>query len=621
MADTKVVNIKIEHNADKATQSANNLTSALNNTSKSATELSSKTDSLNKMQGAIDAVGSAVGGLNPAFGGAIKGANGLIIKMWEMVANPIGAILAGIVITVKFLYEAFQSSVAGGKELKAMFAAISAVGTQVKDAIFALGRAVLDVYEGVFKLITLDFSGAMESFGNASKEATTGLKQLGDAATTTYKKMYELEKAQQANDKAKKEASVETAKANKLLVQSRDILTDETASIKDKKKALEEVTRIETAASLERERIAKEDLRIAKEKAKTLGGEEEKKAKQEIRELTIAVYEAEQETAQNGIKLNRQRRMLAKQEAAEKKEELDAEKERQKEAADAYKKKLDEQKKAFEEHQKSINDLIKKYNDDLQNLNAKTEQEKLDLQRERDLEEINRIAKNQNEKANLMALFNEKYFTLQNELNDKLKSEQDKKTQDKLNGYIAELDALDAEDEKKAKKELARQEAVEAAKKSLINNGFQLITELAGKGSKIGKAVAIAQTTMATIEGVQNAFKTAQKSPITAGFPAYPYIQAGLAGAFGALQISKIKSVDETGAGGGSGNAGSAPSIGGASAPAAPTFNVVGNAGVNQIAGVMAQQGMQPIQAYVVASNVTTAQALNRNIVNNATLG
>ena len=74
--------------------------------------------------------------------------------------------------------------------------------------------------------------------------------------------------------------------------------------------------------------------------------------------------------------------------------------------------------------------------------------------------------------------------------------------------------------------------------------------------------------------------------------------------------------------GGGGAPSGSAPSGGsGGSAPAAPSFNVVGNSGVNQVANVMSNQGMQPVQAYVVANNVTTAQGLNRNIVNNATLG
>jgi hypothetical protein len=55
------------------------------------------------------------------------------------------------------------------------------------------------------------------------------------------------------------------------------------------------------------------------------------------------------------------------------------------------------------------------------------------------------------------------------------------------------------------------------------------------------KAMKIASTIMATIEGVQNAFKTAQDSPITAVIPAYPFIQAGLAGAFGVAQIAKLK--------------------------------------------------------------------------------
>jgi hypothetical protein len=55
------------------------------------------------------------------------------------------------------------------------------------------------------------------------------------------------------------------------------------------------------------------------------------------------------------------------------------------------------------------------------------------------------------------------------------------------------------------------------------------------------KAMKIASTIMSTIEGVQNAYKTAQDSPITAFIPAYPYIQAGLAGAFGIAQVAKLK--------------------------------------------------------------------------------
>jgi len=83
-----------------------------------------------------------------------------------------------------------------------------------------------------------------------------------------------------------------------------------------------------------------------------------------------------------------------------------------------------------------------------------------------------------------------------------------------------------------------------------------------------------------------------------------------------AASIGQAKSIT----GGESGGGGSAPGGGGGSA--APQFNVVGNSGVNQLAETMQGRSAQaPIQAYVVAQNVTTAQSLNRNIVSNASLG
>lgn len=51
-------------------------------------------------------------------------------------------------------------------------------------------------------------------------------------------------------------------------------------------------------------------------------------------------------------------------------------------------------------------------------------------------------------------------------------------------------------------------------------------------------------------------------------------------------------------------------------APQAPQFNVVGNNGMNQLA----QLQQQPIQAYVVSSEMTSAQSLERNRINNATI-
>ena len=59
---------------------------------------------------------------------------------------------------------------------------------------------------------------------------------------------------------------------------------------------------------------------------------------------------------------------------------------------------------------------------------------------------------------------------------------------------------------------------------------------------------------------------------------------------------------------------------GGGGGVAAPSFNVVGTSGVNQLAESL-QQDQQPVQAYVVGSNVTSQQELDRNIVDQVSLG
>ena len=52
-----------------------------------------------------------------------------------------------------------------------------------------------------------------------------------------------------------------------------------------------------------------------------------------------------------------------------------------------------------------------------------------------------------------------------------------------------------------------------------------------------------------------------------------------------------------------------------------PQFNVVGAAGTNQLADVIAGQSQQPTRAYVVSNDVSTAQELDRNIIDGASIG
>lgn len=156
------------------------------------------------------------------------------------------------------------------------------------------------------------------------------------------------------------------------------------------------------------------------------------------------------------------------------------------------------------------------------------------------------------------------------------------------------------------KKEIARAKAVRDAKMGIAKQGLDIVSQIAGEGTKLAKATAVAQATISGIEGVQNAFTTAQKSPFTALNPAYPFIQAGLAATFSALQISKILSgskPDQSGGGGG----------GTTAQPPAPQLQ--------QGAFTLGQgQAPEPVKAFVVTDEMTNSQNQLANIRRRATI-
>jgi hypothetical protein len=107
-------------------------------------------------------------------------------------------------------------------------------------------------------------------------------------------------------------------------------------------------------------------------------------------------------------------------------------------------------------------------------------------------------------------------------------------------------------------------------KSSGLKKGSKEEEELARKAFNVNKALQLSSATVSGIQSVQNAFTTASASPLTTVFPAYPFIQAGLAGVFSAANIAKIASAKFQ-------SSASTPSVStstpSASIPAAPTIN------------------------------------------------
>jgi hypothetical protein len=139
------------------------------------------------------------------------------------------------------------------------------------------------------------------------------------------------------------------------------------------------------------------------------------------------------------------------------------------------------------------------------------------------------------------------------------------------------------------------------------------IADLFGEQTAAGKAAAIAEATISTFVSAQKAYTSTVGIPVVG--PVLAPINAGLAIAAGIKNIKAITAVQTPDGGGGGGGGNISNSFSG-SAAQAPNFNVVGNSGINQLA----QLQQQPVQAYVVSGSVTTAQSLDRNRIENATL-
>ena len=178
--------------------------------------------------------------------------------------------------------------------------------------------------------------------------------------------------------------------------------------------------------------------------------------------------------------------------------------------------------------------------------------------------------------------------------------------------YLADINAIEdkAEDARLQKRKQTNELIVQSIQDTLtiIANLNELFAgkskEQQRKAFKLQQAVQVAQAIMDTYKAANTAL---QASP-----PPFNFVAAGVAVTAGLLNVKKIMSqkFDENG---GMPPTDTPPAPG---TVTTPEFNVVGNANVN----ALAQLTGQPIQAYVVSGDVTTAQGLDRARVNNATL-
>jgi len=262
---------------------------------------------------------------------------------------------------------------------------------------------------------------------------------------------------------------------------------------------------------------------------------------------------------------------------------------------------------------KNIRDKFRKLNEDAEDLSA---EQRAIRQKERGLKELEDLKATDEQKAEAIKFFN------------------------------AQISQAIIEDEQSRADKI---KAIEEQKIAIREKTFNTAIRLAGEESRLGKALLVAKTilaakenimevkktlikaqqasTEATVEGAKagSAVATGAAETAKVGFPQnIPLIIAYAAQAIGIIAavksaIGKTKSVAASaGASGGGGSVGiDAPSI----QTSAPSFNIVGAAPENQLAQTISAQQQKPVKAFVVAGDVTTAQGLERNIIQESSLG
>ena len=226
-----------------------------------------------------------------------------------------------------------------------------------------------------------------------------------------------------------------------------------------------------------------------------------------------------------------------------------------------------------------------------------------------------------------------KEFQEQKELTEKEKKELE--LQEKEAEALRELELLegteaqkqqvreffDGEQEKLEQEELKRKEALEKQKLAITANTLGNLAQLLGENSAAGKAAAIAQAIINSYLGFTEVLSSESVLPEPFGS-----IQKGISAASilasGLQTVKQITSVQTPNIGGGAMRSGGARGSTAAPTPAAPpAFNVVGASDTNQLAEAISGREQKPVKAFVVSSDVSNAQSLDRNIIETASIG
>jgi hypothetical protein len=664
MAEKIVVELDV--NTSKGVQQVNELNKSVSNTNK---EISTVSDSSKQLTSSLDSVSggavSAFKNLKSGLTTAVSGFNSLKIAI-------IGTGIGALIIAILAVKQAFTSSEEGQNKFAKIMAVIGSITGNLTDLLSDLGELIIGVFENPKKAITdfaklikdqivnrfvgllelipqlgkavgLLFQGKFKEAGevafNATSKVTTGVenlsKKIGDATQKTKEFILEMQReakiAQQIAgqrakaDKTDRELIVQRAEADRRVAELREKALDREkyntkqriGFLNEASKVEQDVTNKEIQSAILRRNAIVEENKLSKSNKDALNAEEEAKA---------AVINLETKRLNLQKALTGQISALKQQEKAENQaafnERKKALEDEQKLKEDAIKKEIEDEKKRAE----AIDNLRKSYVQKLEDLEDKTELQKIERQQSRALAELEALNATEEQKVELIKYYESLKTTATKNEEQKRKEDSEKQAEEIVAKEI-ELEQRKTDAKLKALSDLEMIFGAESAmgRAALIGKQLlaakELLIDLGVIKSKASKAIATANLDAASSgSAVSTGFAQTLKLGFPAAIPALIGYAASAVGIISSVLAATKKTKSVASSVGGSGGGGVSISQPQTNASQPPAFNVVGASGTNQLADAIGGQSQQPVKAYVVSNDVTTAQSMDRNIVSGASI-
>jgi len=516
---------------------------------------------MDELDGAAD---KATGGMISGFTNAKKAIVGAVKSIntfgKAIKAAGIGLLIAGIAAVAA----AFTNSEEGQNKFAKLMTQIGVITGNVLDIMEDLGKSILSLGKSFVKLVKGDFAGAKEAFSEVTEsigEAIDGVKNFGEETRKEIKIAGDLADARARADKIERRLIVDRAKADK---ERADLL--EKAVDKDKFTTEERIKFLEDASKLEEE-ITDKEINLAKIRLQARVQENKlsgstKEDLQEEAELRAQVIQLETSRLTKQKEVTSQIIGLRNEEKTAKETFINAEREALAQSEDEKIALL------ILKEQEKFDELVKK----AEELKQPTE----DL-----------------EKAKLISI--QKIKDEAAAVADKKQKEADQKMLDQQQ-KTADL-----------AKKIEKSKLDAAIELSALGIGLMV------EGSNAAKALGIANAIISTYSGAAQVLDDTEL-PLFAKIAGVATVLATGFQQVRAVQQTQIPVLNVGGVTAG-GNSAPVPQI------QPPNFNVVGASPINQLTAAISSQQSQPIRAYVVANDVTTAQSIDRNIIKTSGLG